>query len=177
MLQGKWEQQIQQLHINILEMREVAKALLEFSLPPGPTVSSDNSSVVSYINREGERSVPLEGERNHIPAGHQSAYFSAGGSLLTCYPTETRVVAQPGDHEARDPQCGSLRYQVEHQAPNLCISSSRFPSAGGRCPLSIIAEPVGVHLPATTAPHPDPDKTALIEHPASLRGPILAIPA
>ena len=55
MLPRKWEPQEQCLHINLLEMRAVAKALLGFSFPPGATVqvSLDNSTVVSYINREG----------------------------------------------------------------------------------------------------------------------------
>ena len=52
MLQGKWEPQEQRLHSNLLEMRAVAKG---FSFAPGAKVlvSSDNSMVVSYINREG----------------------------------------------------------------------------------------------------------------------------
>ena len=61
-LQGKWEPQEQGLHINILEMRVVAKALVGFSFPLGITVlmSSDNSTVVSYINKEcGTRSLSL----------------------------------------------------------------------------------------------------------------------
>ena len=47
-----WEPQEQQFHTNLLEMTAVAKALLEFFLQ-GTTVlvSSDNSTVVSYINR------------------------------------------------------------------------------------------------------------------------------
>ena len=47
MLQGKWDPQEQRLHINLLEMRAVAKAFQGFSLPP-----EANSTGVSYINRE-----------------------------------------------------------------------------------------------------------------------------
>ena len=55
MLQGKWKPQEQHLHINLLEIRAVAKALEGFSFPQGTTVLvfSDNSTVVSNINREG----------------------------------------------------------------------------------------------------------------------------
>ena len=70
MLQGKWEPQKQRLHINLLEMRAVANALLGFSFPPGATVlvSLDNSTVF-YIYREG--------------GGH--APFPSGGRHITCF--------------------------------------------------------------------------------------------
>ena len=48
MIQGKWEPEEQLLHINLLEMRAVTKALQKFSFPQNATVlvSSDNSTVV-----------------------------------------------------------------------------------------------------------------------------------
>ena len=56
MLQGKWEPLEQQFCINLLEMRAVSKAFQGFSFPPYDTVvvSLDNSTMVSYINREGK---------------------------------------------------------------------------------------------------------------------------
>ena len=56
MLQGKWDPQEQWLYINLLEARSVSKAFLGFSLLPGATVLvySNNSTVVYYINREGQ---------------------------------------------------------------------------------------------------------------------------
>ena len=71
MLQGKWEPWEQQIHINLLEMRPVFKALLGFSLLWGATVlvSSDNSTVVSYINRKGRIcSLPMERDGAPVPA-------------------------------------------------------------------------------------------------------------
>ena len=68
MLQGKWDPQEQRLHINLLEIRAVAKALAGFSFPLGSTVlvSLDNSMVVSCINKEGGHMLlfPLEGDRS-----------------------------------------------------------------------------------------------------------------
>ena len=81
MLQRRWESQEQLLHINILEMREVAKALQGFPFPPGASVlvSSDKSTVVSYINREG--GTP------HSPSGKkQSLFFN--WSLICRSPSE-----------------------------------------------------------------------------------------
>ena len=55
LLQGKWKPLEQYLYINMLEMRAFSKALQATGL-----VSSYNSSMVSYINREGvTRSVSL----------------------------------------------------------------------------------------------------------------------
>ena len=60
MLQEKWQPQEQCLYINLLEMQAVAKAILRFSYPPGATdlVSTDNSTIVFYIDRE-ERTCSL----------------------------------------------------------------------------------------------------------------------
>ena len=54
MVQGKWEPQ-EHLYINLLVLQAVAKTLLGFSVPLGATVlvSSDNSTVISFINMEG----------------------------------------------------------------------------------------------------------------------------
>jgi len=55
LFQGKWSQEEQSLHINVLEMRAVVNTLKAF-LPPRHTtilVASDSSTVVAYINREG----------------------------------------------------------------------------------------------------------------------------
>ena len=54
-LQGLWSSAEQLLHINILEMRAVLKALQGFQIPQGAAilVSTDNTTVVSYINKEG----------------------------------------------------------------------------------------------------------------------------
>ena len=73
----------EQFHINLLEMRAVAKALLGFSLPLGAMVlgSSDNSTIVSYISRQEEDTLfaPLEGDRIPIPVGYQSADLPLDG--------------------------------------------------------------------------------------------------
>ena len=72
---GIWEPQEQHLHINLLEMRAVTKALLGFSFPQGTTilVSSDNSTIISYINREG-RHAPF-------PSGRRPKSFSRWSSI------------------------------------------------------------------------------------------------
>ena len=61
-VQGKWSQEETQLHINILEMRAVRLALIKFDLPVSSKVlvSTDNTTVVCYVNRQGgTRSVSL----------------------------------------------------------------------------------------------------------------------
>ena len=51
MLHGKWEPQGQHFHINLLEMRAVAKALLGFSFPPGATVLVSSGSC--FLHKQG----------------------------------------------------------------------------------------------------------------------------
>ena len=53
--QGTWLAEEQHLHINCLEMRAVRLALLEFQVPQMSyvLVSSDNTTVVAYINKLG----------------------------------------------------------------------------------------------------------------------------
>ena len=54
-LQGRWSPQEQDLHINVLEMRAVTRALQGFQLPQGSfiLISTDNTTVVSYVNNQG----------------------------------------------------------------------------------------------------------------------------
>ena len=59
---GSWSQQEQSFHINILEMRAIRYALIQFNLPTDSVilVSSDISTVVAYVNKQGgTRSVTL----------------------------------------------------------------------------------------------------------------------
>ena len=53
--QGVWSQAESALHINVLEMRAVRRALQTFSFPVGSSVliASDNTTVVAYINHQG----------------------------------------------------------------------------------------------------------------------------
>ena len=53
--QGTWSLEEQTLHINVLEMRAVRLALLSLNPPPLTTilVATDNSTVKSYINKQG----------------------------------------------------------------------------------------------------------------------------
>ena len=53
--QGLWSPSERTLHINVLELRAVRLALAEFLPPRGSVVlvSTDNSTVVAYINRQG----------------------------------------------------------------------------------------------------------------------------
>ena len=54
-MQGTWSPEERRLHINVLELRAVRMALQGISLHPQlhVLVSTDNSSVVAYINRQG----------------------------------------------------------------------------------------------------------------------------
>lgn len=53
--QGTWSEEEQLLHINLLEMRAVKLALLSLNPPPQThiLVATDNSTVKSYINKQG----------------------------------------------------------------------------------------------------------------------------
>ena len=54
-VQGSWTVQESALHINLLEMRAVKQALVAFQIPVNSSIliSTDNSTVVSYINHQG----------------------------------------------------------------------------------------------------------------------------
>ena len=61
-VQGVWSTEEAALHINILEMRAVRLALMEFGVTSGASVlvATDNATVVAYINKQGgTRSRPL----------------------------------------------------------------------------------------------------------------------
>jgi len=53
--QGLWSVRETKLHINILEMRAVRKAILAFRPPQGENilVATDNTTVVAYVNNQG----------------------------------------------------------------------------------------------------------------------------
>ena len=59
---GSWSLQEQSLHISILEIRAIRYALIQVNLPTDSVilVTSDNSTVVAYVNKQGgTRSVTL----------------------------------------------------------------------------------------------------------------------
>ena len=73
-VQGAWTVQESSLHINVLEMRAVKLALLQFDVSPGANilVATDNATVVAYINKEGgTRSQQLWLETVPHPVGDQ----------------------------------------------------------------------------------------------------------
>ena len=128
----------------------MAKAVQGFPLPPEATVlvSSENSTIVSYINKEGGRlPFPLERDRDSVPAGLQAANLSTGcphprkdecHSRPAVWPrpdSPHRVVTQLKGCEAHVPSlglspCRSSCHQVERQTVGLCVSSAGPPGPG-----------------------------------------------
>ena len=65
---GSWSQQEQSLHINILKMRAIGYAFRQFNIPTDCVilVSSDNSTVVAYVSKQGRTSSVLPMEETYL---------------------------------------------------------------------------------------------------------------
>jgi len=55
MYQGDWSREESRLHINVLELRAVVNAVIHHNPPQGSVIltSTDNTTVMAYINRQG----------------------------------------------------------------------------------------------------------------------------
>ena len=155
------------------EMRAVIRALQRFPLPSGATVlvSTDNSTVVAYVNKEGGLvPSPLGGDGETVRVGFLSpdhAESSTHPGEDECHrrpPVPTRpgpshrVVPESGGHVTYvqpvgvSPR-GSLRDEVEHQTAKLCVPSAGPTGARSGRPVHAVGQPVGVRFPTTPAPH------------------------
>ena len=146
---GSWSQQEQSLHINILEMRAIRYALIQFNLPTDSVIlfSPDNSTVV---NKQGRtrlvtlmektyllfhllqrkqwflRARYLPGTKNVIAdsLSRQNQIFPSEWSL---YPSIVQRILKIWDF----PMVDLFATRSNRKLP-LCVSSTRPPSIGRR---------------------------------------------
>ena len=151
---GVWQQSEKDLHINILELKAVFLALKHFQKQLKQKivlVSSDNSTVVSYINKEGGthsfemcalmwRILAWSNAREiHIRARHIPGNLNViADSLSRRNRAIHRMVSAPSGLSTNLPSLaqangGSICHQLECQTSNLRISCPRRQGLADRC--------------------------------------------
>ena len=154
---GRWTENQSQLHINMLEMMAIRLALKQaktFIHHSCIMISTDNTTVVSYINKQGGTHSPnlcvevwkilnwcLEQDIvirvRHIPRQIQ---HSCRPPLKTRQTYQVRMGSGSNSCEfsipdAQLPKCGSVCDKIQPQTPIICLSSTRLQSTSDRCPV------------------------------------------
>ena len=145
---GLWSDREKRLHINVLELKAVSLALRDFKdqcQNQTVLVATDNSTVVAYINKQGERS-PVE---NHdlVPSLPHNIESQAHSRVSECDGRPTvqvqpsavnRMVSAPTGlqtdlPEVVHPSCRLICHSPEPQTPTVCVSYPRPKGLGHRC--------------------------------------------
>ncbi len=182
---GLWSGRYLTWHINWLEMRVVFQALRHF-LPDlrdhHVLVHTNNTAVVSYINRQGGlRSLPLYRLVHQILVWSQSKLLSLRavyipGHLIVGADTLSRQGPRPEDLESVWPGSGGPFCNSEDIAMSPLVHSDSYGSPGAGCYGTDLAETSSVCLsPNCSAPRSS-GKTALGRGPADASCPVLAGP-
>ena len=154
---GRWTENQSQLHINMLEMMAIRLALKQaktFIHHSCIMISADNTTVVSYINKQGGTHSPslcvevwkilnwcLEQDIvirvRHIPGKFN---ILAEPPLKTRQTYQDRIGSGSNSCEfsipdAQLPKCRSVCDKIQPQTPIICLSSTRLQSTSDRCPV------------------------------------------
>ena len=166
---GQWSLPESKLHINHLELKAVFLALKEFqTLVFNKTVlvATDNTTVVSYINKEGgmksgslcallwrilswctRQQVTLRAR--HIP-GRLNVIADKLSRLGQTIHTEWSLhpeVFQAVCSRWHQPQVDLGCHQVQQQTTTVCISGTRPPGLGSGCTQPLLGGPGPIRLP------------------------------
>ena len=164
---GSWSLPESRLHIKYLELKAVLLALKEFTdLCTGQIVlvATDNTTVVSYINKEGGmRSGPLCALLWRIltwcnpesPSHSRPAKCNSGQAIPSGSDHSDRVVPPAGSFSDFMPKVAqtsdrSIRYEVQPQAAPVCISSTGLPSGSSGRSHSAMGGPGCLCLPTNS---------------------------
>ena len=154
---GRWTENQSQLHINMLEMMAIRLALKQaktFIHHSCIMISTDNTTVVSYINKQGgthsPQSLRRSLENTQLVPGTRHSYQSTSHPRQIQHscrpPLKTRQTYQDrmgsGSNscefsipDAQLPKCGSVCDKIQPQTPIICLSSTRLQSTSDRCPV------------------------------------------
>ena len=154
---GRWTENQSQLHINMLEMMAIRLALKQaktFIHHSCIMISTDNTTVVSYINKQGGTHSPnllrRSLENTQLVPGTRHSYQSTSHPRQIQHscrlPLKTRQTYQDrmgsGSNscefsipDAQLPKCGSVCDKIQPQTPIICLSSTRLQSTSDRCPV------------------------------------------
>ena len=161
-ISGTWTLADRKLHINCLEFKAVVFALQHWAplfhapLLQGRQVliATDNSTMVSYINKLNCRSFPLVRVSEHNSLGNTHSRLSERDSRppISSEPANTdRVVPTPRDRDPYLQGLGDFRNRhvcntVELPPSSAHVSSSGAKSPSGGCSVSGLAGEVNVHV-------------------------------
>ena len=155
---GRWTENQSQLHINMLEMMAIRLALKQaktFIHHSCIMISTDNTTVVSYINKQGGTHSPnlcvevwkilnwcLEQDiYSYQSTSHpRQIQHSCRPPLKTRQTYQDRMGSGSNSCEfsipdAQLPKCGSVCDKIQPQTPIICLSSTRLQSTSDRCPV------------------------------------------
>ena len=141
---GRWTENQSQLHISMLEMMAIRLALKEaktFIHHSCIMISTDNTTVVSYINKQGGTHSPnlcvevwkilnwcLE-QDIVIRVRHIPGKFNILADRLS------RLDKPIKTEWALDQTVANSVFQIQPQTPIICLSSTRLQSTSDRCPV------------------------------------------
>ena len=132
---GSWTEDQSQLCINILEIMAIHFALkvaIHYIHHSCVMTSTDNTTVVSYINKQGGKPPLVPGTQHYSQNSSYPRQIQHCGrlSLETRQTSQYRMV--PGSNvgklhlsNAQFSQCGFVCDSIQSQTPIVCISSSR----------------------------------------------------
>ena len=152
---GRWTENQSQLHINMLEMMAIRLALKQaktFIHHSCIMISTDNTTVVSYINKQGGTHSPnlCVEVWKILNCGTRHSYESTSHPRQIQHscrpPLKTRQTYQDrmgsGSNscefsipDAQLPKCGSVCDKIQPQTPIICLSSTRLQSTSDTCPV------------------------------------------
>ena len=170
---GVWTTTEKTLHINILELEAIHRAMLHWLRKPmGLTVlvASGNSTVVAYINKQGRtRSIQLcrltkmlllmcQANQIVLRARHilgklnvladiQSRPSQMSGTEWSLHPFVFRALTR----EWGIPLLDLFANEVESQTSTVCLPRSRPISHGSRCSVNELEDAVGIRIPTTSS--------------------------
>ena len=155
---GRWTENQSQLHINMLEMMAIRLALKQaktFIHHSCIMISTDNTMVVSYINKQGgthspnlcvevwkilnwclEQDIVIRVRVRHIPGK-----FNILADRLSRLDKPIDRMGSGSNScefsipDAQLPKCGSVCDKIQPQTPIICFSSTRLQSTSDRCPV------------------------------------------
>ena len=170
---GTWSLPESKLHINYLELKAVFLALKEFQnlcANKIVLVATDNTTVMSYINKEGGmRSCILcallwriltwcTRHQVTLKARHIPVYAAECGSRQTIQtgPDHSNRMVPPSRgfssymQQVAPTSDRSICHEVQQQVTSVCFASTGLPSSSSRCTQSAMGEPGRIRLPTSS---------------------------
>ena len=160
---GRWTEDQPQLHINMLEMMAIRLALkqaITFIHHSCIMISTDNTTVVSYINKQGSTHSPnlcvevwkiLNWCLEHdivIRVRHIPGKFNILADRLSRLDKPLKTECGSGSNscefsipDAQFPKYGPVCDTIQSQTPIICLSGTRLQSTSDRCPVHGLESP------------------------------------